>query len=100
MCWLRAITEDGGGTKYSNGQDPIRAEYARIFEVGRGVLPRSKVSRVDSDRATSPSAPLVVMEGHVRLTAYALAFDCLLTTIEVIVWFSLDFPKWGAHGTV
>jgi len=47
----------------------------------------------------SPSAPLVVMEGHVRLTAYALALDCLPAAIEPIVGFSPDFSEWGAHGT-
>ncbi len=49
--------------------------------------------------AVSLSAPLVVMEGHVRLTTYALSFDCLPMTVEVIVGFSPDFSKWGAHGT-
>jgi hypothetical protein len=49
--------------------------------------------------AVSPSAPLVVMEGHVRLTTYALARECLPATIEAIVGFSPDFSLWGAHGT-
>jgi hypothetical protein len=42
---------------------------------------------------------LVVMEGHVRLTTYALARECLPATIEAIVGFSPDFSLWGAHGT-
>jgi len=46
----------------------------------------------------SPSAPLVVMEGHVRLTAYALALECLPALLEAIVGFSPDFAEWGAHG--
>ena len=49
--------------------------------------------------AVSSSAPLVVMEGHVRLTTYALALECLPATVEVIVGFSPDFSQWGAHGT-
>jgi hypothetical protein len=48
--------------------------------------------------AVSPIAPLVVMEGHVRLTAYALALDCLPPMMEVVVAFSPDFSQWGAHG--
>jgi hypothetical protein len=49
--------------------------------------------------ATSPSAPFVVMEGHVRLTACALALECLPATIELIVGFSPDFADWGAYGS-
>ena len=48
--------------------------------------------------AVSPSAPLVVMEGHVRLTTYVLEPDCLPTELEVLIGFSPDFPQWGAHG--
>ena len=43
--------------------------------------------------AISPSAPLVVMEGHVRLTTYALAPECLPAIVEVIVGFSPDFAE-------
>lgn len=50
--------------------------------------------------AVSPAAPLVVMEGHVRLTAYALAVACLPAALEVIVGFSPDFSHWGAHGVL
>jgi hypothetical protein len=49
--------------------------------------------------AVSSTAPLVVMEGHVRLTTYALAPECLPAMLEVIVGFSPDFAEWGAHGT-
>jgi len=50
--------------------------------------------------AVSSSAPLVVMEGHVRLTTYALAPECLPAMLEVIIGFSPDFTQWGAHGTL
>ncbi len=45
----------------------------------------------------SPVEPLVVMEGHVRLTTYALVPECLPETMEAIVGFSPDFPQWGAY---
>jgi hypothetical protein len=49
--------------------------------------------------AASLSSPVVVMEGHARLTAYGLAPHCLPDELEVLIGFSPDFPEWGAHGT-
>lgn len=50
--------------------------------------------------AVSPAAPLVVMEGHARLTSYALAPECLPAGIEMIVGFSPEFSHWDAHGVL
>ena len=49
--------------------------------------------------AASPGARLVVMEGHVRLTAYTLMPECLPEEIQALIGFSPDFPQWGAHGS-
>ena len=48
--------------------------------------------------ALSEFAPLVVLEGHARLTAYALAPEILPAEIEVIVGFSPGFSRWGCYG--
>ena len=39
----------------------------------------------------SPNAELTLLEGHVRLTAYMLAPDCLPDALEVIAGFSPEF---------
>jgi hypothetical protein len=39
------------------------------------------------------------MEGHVRLTSYALARECLPAVAEVLVGFSQEFSHWGVHGS-
>ena len=42
-------------------------------------------------------SPLVVLEGHVRLTAMALASECLPPELEVIVGFSEQIERWGCY---
>ncbi len=42
---------------------------------------------------TSPTGKLTVFEGHVRLTAYLLAPDCLPEALEVIVGFAPECAK-------
>ncbi|MCI0731627.1 MAG: hypothetical protein L0332_33545 [Chloroflexi bacterium] len=44
-----------------------------------------------------PGSELVVLEGHVRLTAYALALACLPEELEVIVGYSPDIIRWGLY---
>ncbi|MGH2508169.1 MAG: hypothetical protein ACRDHZ_12305 [Ktedonobacteraceae bacterium] len=41
--------------------------------------------------------PLVVLEGHTRLTAMFLASECLPAELEVIVGFSEQIERWGCY---
>jgi hypothetical protein len=41
-----------------------------------------------------PTSPLVVLEGHVRLTAYFLAPECIPTELDVLVGFSPGIKGW------
>ncbi len=47
--------------------------------------------------ARDEASPLVVLEGHARLTAYLIAPDCLPTELEVIVGFSEQITQWGCY---
>jgi hypothetical protein len=47
--------------------------------------------------ARDEASPLVVLEGHARLTAYLIAPDCLPTELEVIVGFSEQITHWGCY---
>jgi hypothetical protein len=40
---------------------------------------------------------LVVLEGHLRLTAYILAFDFMPDELEVIIGYSTDIIKWDLY---
>jgi len=42
-------------------------------------------------------SPLVVLEGHMRLTAMVLAPECLPAELEVIVGFSEQIERWGCY---
>jgi hypothetical protein len=42
-------------------------------------------------------SPLVLLEGHMRLTAMFLAPECLPTKLEVIVGFSEQIESWGCY---
>jgi hypothetical protein len=42
---------------------------------------------------TAPDAPLTVYEGHVRLTAYALALECVPDELEVIAGFAPECER-------
>lgn len=45
----------------------------------------------------SPESLLVVLEGHMRLTAMFLAPECLPAELEVIVGFSEQIERWGCY---
>jgi hypothetical protein len=47
--------------------------------------------------ARDEASPLVVLEGHARLTAYLIAPECLPPELEVIVGFSEQITKWGCY---
>ena len=42
-------------------------------------------------------SPLVVLEGHMRLTAMVLAPECLPAELEVMVGFSEQIENWGCY---
>jgi hypothetical protein len=42
-------------------------------------------------------APLVLLEGHVRLTAYALAPECVPAELTVLLGTSSGFLRWGCY---
>ena len=42
-------------------------------------------------------SPLVVLEGHMRLTALFLAPECLPAELEVMVGFSEQIENWGCY---
>jgi hypothetical protein len=44
---------------------------------------------------TPSSAKLVLLEGHVRLTAYALFPDCLPPELEILLGISEDMARWS-----
>ena len=46
----------------------------------------------------SPSDPLVVLEGHTRLTAYAFAPEALPPELEVIAGWSKRMGEWDLYG--
>ncbi|HEX3723338.1 MAG TPA: hypothetical protein VHV31_11130 [Nitrolancea sp.] len=48
---------------------------------------------VGKDRASS----LVLLEGHMRITAMFLALDCLPSELEVVVGFSQQIERWGCY---
>jgi hypothetical protein len=42
-------------------------------------------------------SPLVVMEGHARLTAYLIAPECIPTELEVIIGYSEQMTGWDCY---
>ncbi|QBD76834.1 hypothetical protein EPA93_12795 [Ktedonosporobacter rubrisoli] len=47
--------------------------------------------------AKDVEAPLVVMEGHARLTAYLIAPEYIPTELEVIIGYSEQMKDWGCY---
>jgi hypothetical protein len=47
--------------------------------------------------AKDVGAPLVVMEGHARLTAYLIAPECIPTELEVIIGYSEQMTDWECY---
>ncbi len=47
--------------------------------------------------AKDVDAYLVVMEGHVRLTAYLMAPECMPSELEVMLGFSERITRWGCY---
>lgn len=47
--------------------------------------------------AKDADAPLVVMEGHMRLTAYLMAPEFIPSELEVLLGISLEITQWGCY---
>lgn len=79
-----------------SGEEIFSESNDRFLEVAEKIKKGAKfpelilVSKGDNE-------DLVVLEGHLRLTAYGLAPEFISETIEVIVGFSKDLDKWGLY---
>lgn len=96
--------ELSGGTRYAlDAVDNIKKgvtifnqpnrqffEAAKYLE-GHGFFPKLILV------ATKPGAPLVVLEGHLRLTACLLVPDCLPERLKVFVGYSPQFRQWDNY---
>lgn len=71
-------------------EDPNLAEHERVAAALRkSPLPPELIA------VTTPAfTPLVLVEGHVRLTAYALFPDCLPPQLEILLGVSDEMPRW------
>lgn len=47
--------------------------------------------------ARNEHSPLIVLEGHLRLTAYALEPECIPETLTAIVGYSENLEQWGDY---
>ena len=47
--------------------------------------------------AKDVKAPVVVMEGHARLTAYLIAPECIPTELEVMIGYSEQMTEWECY---
>jgi len=47
--------------------------------------------------ACDEKSPVVVLEGHVRLTAYMLVPEFIPKTLEVIIGYSANMKKWDLY---
>ena len=86
----------------------LPTEAARTIRSGRSIYGQStegflKIAQALSEGArfpelilvgTAPEEPLTVLEGHVRLTAFFLAPECLPVEISVLVGFAPEFASW------
>jgi hypothetical protein len=81
----------------------ILAGYEVFGVSNQGVLQMAEAFRSGSRFPTlilvgrNRESPLVVLEGHMRLTAMFLAAECLPSELEVIVGFSEQIEKWGCY---
>lgn len=89
------LPRDGAGT--------ILAGY-EVFEVSnQEVLRMAEAFRSGAQFPTlilvgkNRESPLVVLEGHMRLTAMFLASECLPAELEVVVGFSEQIERWGCY---
>ena len=95
--------ELSGGSRFpSDAAQKIRAGI-KIFGVSNsGFLARAEALREGARFpdlilvGTHPGSDLVALEGHARLTAYALAPECIPEEVSVLIGFSPDLKPWMA----
>ena len=96
--------ELSGGSRLP--RDAARKSLAgyEVFEVSlQGVLQMAEAFRSEARFPTlilvgkNGGSALVVLEGHMRLTAMFLAPECLPAELEVIVGFSKQIECWGCY---
>jgi hypothetical protein len=75
-----------------------------VFGVShQGVLQMAEAFRLGARFPTlilvgkNRESPLVVLEGHMRLTAMFLAPECLPAELEVMIGFSEQIERWGCY---
>ena len=68
---------------------------ARISLVGVLVFAAAACDKLRGNASpTEPSGPLMVLEGHGRLTGYMLAYERLPLELEVLVGYSALMTAW------
>lgn len=88
---VRAVERIRAGvTAMDRPNDPFVVVAARIC-AGESLGPVMLV-------APDPESPLVILEGHTRVTGMLLRPDCLPGEIEVIVGYSPGIRDWMFHG--
>lgn len=95
-----------------SGGSRLPAEAAKTVRAGKATFGQSTHGFLNAARAlrngarfpelilvgTALSAGLIVLEGHVRLTAYFLAPEHIPDALPVIAGFSPDFARWDEYG--
>jgi hypothetical protein len=94
----------------SNGSR-LATDAADNIQAGKVVFDQSndkfyKVAEVIKNGSTFPrlifvtrdeNSPIVVLEGHVRLTAYMLVPECIPESLEVIIGYSQKLDEWDLY---
>jgi hypothetical protein len=91
-CWLEA---SGGTRRAADAARRIRAGEIRGVTVEEHEAFADASTQPELIAATTPAlAPLVLVEGHARLTAYALFPERLPAELEILVGVSKEMPGW------
>jgi len=77
-----------------SGQEIYGQPNDLFWDIARDIKKGKKFARLIC-LTTSKNAPLILMEGHSRLTAYALLPNYIPDKLEVIVGISPNMSSWG-----
>ncbi len=97
------IELSGGSRLPRDARKNILAGYEVFGVSNQGFLQMAEAFRSGTRFPTlilvgkNRESPLVVLEGHVRLTAMFLAPECLPVELEVVVGFSEQIERWGCY---
>jgi hypothetical protein len=118
IAWHRALLEreEVAQVKYIDysywneisGGSRLPADATRTIRAGREIYGQSTEGFLRAAHAletgarfpelilvgASPESDLIVLEGHVRLTAYLLAPDFIPDPLQVIIGFAPEFASW------